>query len=99
MVEQIEMAKVETWVLCLGGWESNEPIFYYNPEEDKFQRQFSGKCAYWSEKHCLEKEKELSLDGLQVVKGTMDIPKEDLINSIMEAFVETGLIKKDMEVN
>lgn len=38
-------------------------------------------------------EKKLNIEGLEVVKGTMDVPKELLINSIMETFVEHGLVK------
>lgn len=93
MENQNEMVKVETWVLGLVNWESSEPVFYYNTVEDKFERKFNNQCAYLSEKDCEKKEKELNIDGLQVIKGTMDFPKDVLINSIMDTFVEAGLIK------
>lgn len=94
MTKQTEMVKVTTWVLCLVDWDSNNPVFYYNPREGVFQRQFNSQCAYWSEEPCLEIEKELNLEGVQVLKGTMDVPRDHLIDSIMEAFVGVGLVKK-----
>lgn len=93
MENQKESVKVVAWILGLVNWESSEPVFYYNTVEDKFERQFSNQCAYLSEKDCEKKEKELNIDGLQVIKGTMDYPKEVLIDSIMSTFVEAGLIK------
>lgn len=91
-----EMVKVETWTLTLTKCESGQltPIFYYNHVDDIFEREFSMNCAYWVEKECVKKEKELKIYGLEMVKGTMDVPKEHLIDSIMETFVELGLVQK-----
>lgn len=90
-----EMVKVETWTLVLLEAKSGPttPVFYYNPVDDVFERKFNSNCGYWSEKPALDMEKKLNIEGLEVVKGTMDVPKELLINSIMETFVEHGLVK------
>lgn len=87
------IVKVESWVLCLIDYESEEPSFYYNPINESFERKFSNPCAYWSRKQCEVKESELNIVGLKIVKGTMDVPKDLLIDSIIETFDELGLIK------
>ncbi|MGE7838029.1 hypothetical protein [Viridibacillus arvi] len=91
-----EMVKVGTWALTLTKCESGTltPVFYYNHVDDIFERKFSMNCAYWVEKECVKKEKELKIYGLEMVKGTMDVPKEHLIDSIMKTFVELGLVQK-----
>lgn len=88
MDNQNEMVKVETWTLILTKFESGPvtPIFYYNHIDDIFERKFSIKCAFLGEKECIAKEKELNIFGLESVKGTMDVPKDILIDSIMEVF-------------
>lgn len=95
METQKEMVKVETWTLVLIEAKSGPitPVFYYNPMDDIFERKFNSNCGYWSEKHALEMEKKLNIEGLEVVKGTMDVPRVQLIDSIMETFVEHGLVK------
>ena len=87
------IVKVESWVLCLIDFESEEPSFYYNPFNDNFERKFSNQCAYWSREECIVKESELNIVGLEMVKGTMDVPRDILIDSIIETFDELGLIK------
>ena len=54
---------------------------------------FSNQCAYWSREQCEAKESELNIVGLEIVKGTMDVPRDLLIDSIIETFDELGLIK------
>lgn len=90
--ETDEIVKVESWVLCLIDFESEEPTFYYNQINDSFERKFSNQCAYWSKDQCEVKENELNIVGLEIVKGTMDVPKDLLIDSIIETFEELGLI-------
>lgn len=86
MKNQNEMVKVETWALTLNKCESGPltPVFYYNHIDDTFERKFSMKCAYLGENECIKKEKDLNIFGLEIVKGTMDIPKDTLIDSVME---------------
>lgn len=86
------MVAVSTWVLCLCDENTELPSYYYNPNTDAFQRNFNTECAFLEEKMCLEKQKELNVEGLQMVKGSMDYPKELLIEIIMESFEESGLI-------
>ncbi|MFY0742136.1 hypothetical protein AB1K09_06340 [Solibacillus silvestris] len=87
------IVKVESWVLCLIDFESKEPSFYYNPINESFERKFSNQCAYLSREQCEVKESELNIVGLEIVKGTMDVPRDLLIESIIETFDELGLIK------
>lgn len=87
------IVKVESWVLCLIDFEREEPSFYYNPINKSFEREFSNQCAYWSREQCEVIESELNIVGLEIVKGTMDVPRDVLIDSIIETFDELGLIK------
>lgn len=91
MSEQ-EIVKVSTWILCLCDENTDLPTFYYNNKNDAFQRNFNTDCAFLEEKMCLEKQNALNVDGVQMVKGTMDYPKELLVDIITEVFSETGLI-------
>lgn len=86
-----EMVQISTWVLCLCDENTNSPMFYYNQEEDIFQRNFTIWCAFLDEKTCVEKQSTLNIEGVQVVTGTMDYPKELLTNIIVETFTENGL--------
>lgn len=89
-MKQQEMIQVTTWVLCLCDESTDLPTFYYNQLEDIFQRNFSNQCAFVNEKTCLEKQNALNLEGVQVVKGSIDYPKELLMNIIVETFAENG---------
>ena len=91
-MSQQEMVKISTWVLCLCDENTDMPTFYYNHEEDVFQRGFTNKCAFLDEKTCLEKQSVMNLEGVQVVKGTTDYPKEQLKKIIGDFFAEEGLL-------
>lgn len=91
-MKQEEMIHVITWALCLCDENNGLPTFYYNQSEEIFQRNFSNQCAFLDEKTCLEKQSALNLEGVQVVKGRMDYPKELLMSSIVEVFAENGLL-------
>lgn len=92
MKGEVEMINVETWIIGITGHESNQPEFYYNTKKDIFQRQFNRQCAFFSKEDALEKEKELDLFIVDVIKGTIEVPKEELINTIVEAFEKQDLI-------
>lgn len=93
-----DMVKVEVWVLCLTDSDSGEPKFYYNPKKDILEREKHMEQTYCSENACLAKEKELNIDGLTTLKGTIDVPKDILINAIVDTFTEQGLIKPEHQV-
>lgn len=95
MENQEEMVKVESWILFLGDWDGGNPKYYYNEKEDTFQNKFSTQCAFLSEDDCFKKEKELNLDGLQIAKGTFDLPKETMINSLMSVLEKADLVKRN----
>lgn len=88
-----EIVKVETWVITLNDENTGMPAFYYNPDTDKFEREFSNPCGYWEEKPCLDKLKELQIDSAEITKGSMDVPKNILAEAIAEVFIENGLVK------
>lgn len=92
MKSEVEMINVETWIIGITGQESNQPEFYYNSKKDIFQRKFNKQCAFFSEKDALAKERELDLFIVDIIKGTIEVPKEELINTIVEAFRKQGLI-------
>lgn len=92
--DKTDTLKVEGWVLCLIDSNSGEPKFYYNPKKDIFERKFNKKYVFWSKEDCVAKVKILNVEGLEMLKGTMDVPKDTLIDAIMEIFVEKGLVKK-----
>lgn len=86
------MVKVKCWVLYLISFETDKIEFYYNHVEDKFDRQFNIQCAFLDEKSCLEKGESLSIVGLESGTGTMDYPRELLVEIITDAFYGNGII-------
>lgn len=92
MKQQEEMIKVDSWILYLSKYDIDEPVFYYNPVTDSFDRKFSTECSFWSEEACIKKENELNLDGIYSAKGTIDVPKEFLIDTIMSVAVDLGFV-------
>ncbi|MDE0582208.1 hypothetical protein ON064_04000 [Planococcus sp. A6] len=93
MAEKPEMVKVESWILYLGDYDTEEPAFYYNPSTDAFDRKFTTVCAFHSEREAKVKELDLNLEGLQIAKGTFDFPREALIEIVTQVFEESGLIE------
>lgn len=91
---EIEMVQVNTWVLHLPDLHTDEPVFYYNPRTDSFQREFSNQCAFLIEEECKRKEKELNLDGVSIAKGITEVPKQALVDTFVETIYETDLAGK-----
>lgn len=92
-METSEIIKVETWVITLDHESTGMPVFYYNPDTDKFEREFTNPCGYWDKSLCEKKLKELQIDSAEITKGSVEVPKNILAEAIAEVFIENGLVK------
>lgn len=92
-----EFHKIWVWLMYLPHAQSQVPAYYYNPQYDVFQKEFTYECVHLSEYQCRKRHQELGLDQVVLHSGVLRVPSDALIEDEKTWIVVEGTGKVEWE--